>query len=386
MGGLRYFGTTLALAIGLTGSTFAQAPAALAGTEPTAAKPQNPAGPGSAAWPGQPSQPLPAPTPMPGTTAPAPVPHPPPTPLLESQATPYMARDPEALPAALPGTLEDQVGLEYEYRKLFQYCTWRGSRLTLFPSSLLWTPPMAAKWEPRMQALPQSLDNYSDQWTLDVSIGGTVGILRREPIGRDFAWQFDIFAVVHSRLSPDDLVATDYRYGLPISWRWGVWHGKFAYEHTSAHIGDEFIRANNPVISGYTRDEVTVGVGRYFLDMVRLYGQIGYGFNRSLPQPLPPAPPVEDGEPWRFDAGVEWATLRPTGWGGAPFFAFHLQARGDQDYEANVTAQLGWMWRNPHQRLANLRVFLEYYSGYSPYGQFYLDRERFYGVGLAGDF
>ena len=44
------------------------------------------------------------------------------------------------------------------------------------------------------------------------------------------------------------------------------------------------------------------------------------------------------------------------------------------------------MWRNPHQRLANLRVFAEYYSGYSQYGHFYDQRERFYGIGLSGDF
>lgn len=359
------------LALALTGlfagGAAAQVPPV---TEPT----KTTTGPGSLAWPGTttPTNPLHQPIPAPPN-------------VLEVQPTPFGHEAPPVWP--LPGTTEDQVEAELAARRMFRYCTWEGTRFTLFPNSLLWTPPLASKIEPRMQGLVTSLDNYQSSFTLDTSIGGTVGLFRWEPTGRDFAAQFDIFAVVHTRLTPDDLALADYRFGLPLSWQWGVYHGKLAYEHTSAHLGDEAIRALDITnISGYRRDEAVAGLGRYFDPEIRVYGQIAYAFGRSIPQPLAPLPQLPKPDPWRFDAGVEWAPLCPTGLAGRPFVAVNVQGRGDQDYKPNFTAQAGWMWHNPYQRLANFRVFVEYYNGRSPYGFEYLTRERFYGVGIAGDF
>jgi hypothetical protein len=48
--------------------------------------------------------------------------------------------------------------------------------------------------------------------------------------------------------------------------------------------------------------------------------------------------------------------------------------------------QVGWHWRDPTRRLANFRVFGEFYSGRSPYGQFFQTREQFYSFGLTFDF
>ena len=359
----------MALAILLAGDVVAQLPPT---TEPT----KTSTGPGSLAWPGTntPTNPLHQPPLVPG----------PPT-VLEAVPTPFAPDVPPVWP--LPGSTEDQVETELAARRLFRFCTWWDTRFTLFPNSLLWTPPLASKIEPRMQALVSSLDNYQGSSTLDTSIGGTVGLFRWEPAGLDFAYQFDIFGVVHTRLTPDDLALADYRFGLPLSWRWGVYHGKVAYEHTSAHLGDEEIRALKITnISGYRRDEATVALGRYFDDCVRVYGQAAYAFGRSVPQPLAPLPQLPKPDPWRFDLGAEWAPLVPTGLAGRPFVAAHAQFRGDQSYKPNFNAQAGWMWHNPYQRLANFRVFVEYYNGRSPYGFEYQTREHFYGVGIAGDF
>ena len=81
--------------------------------------------------------------------------------------------------------------------------------------------------------------------------------------------------------------------------------------------------------------------------------------------------------------------LRPhrrAGWAGTPFAAVQFDFRGDQEFKANSTVQAGWLFRNPFSRLSSLRIYGEYYSGGSPFGQFYRDRQNYYGIGFAGDY
>ena len=59
---------------------------------------------------------------------------------------------------------------------------------------------------------------------------------------------------------------------------------------------------------------------------------------------------------------------------------------GAVDYNASASIQAGWMWRDPARRLSQFRVFGQYYTGYSPYGQFYDTREDWFGFGLAMDY
>ena len=229
----------------------------------------------------------------------------------------------------LPGSLEDQLDREYAARAGFRYCVWNGTTITGLPNNLLWEPPFAIKREPRMLVLPTSLDNFAETWTLDTSIGTTVGLWRFEPVGRDAAYQVDVFGVVHSRLTPDDLVASDYRFGIPLTARRGPWHFKFAYEHTSSHLGDDFIRNRPPFPLGeYIRDEAVFGVGRWFAERLRVYGQVAYAFDMTYPQPV-----VDDDVRWRFDAGFEWYCPQPTGWKGTPFVALNIDSRGDSDFQ-----------------------------------------------------
>jgi hypothetical protein len=326
------------------------------------------------------AQPLPTiPTAPPLTTAP-PVPATAP-PLLSADAPTVFTDTGER---AIPGSLLDDFGQEYEARKGLRSYTWRGTALTVFPNTLLWEPPLAVKRDPRMMFLISDLKNYRSNYTVDATIGGTQSILRLQPEGADFAIQADIFGVVNTRLSPDDLMLADYRFGLPISWKRGWWHGKVGYEHTSAHFGDEFIAAGQTnVVPSWSKDELVIGLGRYFGDEqnLRVYGHIGYAFQFVVPG-------VEDtgANRTRYDIGFEWFYRRPTGFTGTPFFAANFEWRGDQDNETNINVQAGWLWRNPFVREGMFRVFAEHYSGRSPYGQIFRTRESFTSFGIAFDY
>jgi Protein of unknown function (DUF1207) len=281
----------------------------------------------------------------------------------------------------LPGSTEDRYLQELDARRAFTQFTWRGTRITALPNSLLWEPALAVKRDPKMQLTYSDLGNYRGSNTVDTWIGGTQGLFRFEPEGADFAAQWDIFGLVISRLSPDDLIATDYRFGFPLTWRWGWWQGKVAYEHTSAHLGDELIRASGRPVLSWAKDELVIGVGRFIYDDLRVYGHFGYAFTMGLPY-------LENSTRTRsrFDVGAEWFNRCPTGWAGSPFAAVNLEWRGDQGFVPNWTFQAGWLWRNPFMREGMIRVFAEHYRGQSPYGHFFRERERYSSVGFGFDY
>lgn len=278
----------------------------------------------------------------------------------------------------LPGSLEENLNKEAAARRSFRYCTWNDLRITMFPSTLLWTPPLAEKRAARLGATATDLDRYGKNYTVDSSIGTTVGLLRVDTSGHDLAYQFDFFAVAHLRTTPQDVIAADYRFGIPLTWQWGDWHGKLAYERTQSHLGDDYLRLNGlPPANKFVRNEVVLGLDRNF-DGLRLYGTVGYAFSQ---EGMP-----DRSKKLRFDGGFEYVMPQATGFSGTPFVACHVDAREATGYNPNAVAQVGWLWRNPYQRLANLRVYAEYYKGRSQFGQFQYDRESFYGVGIAGDF
>ena len=85
----------------------------------------------------------------------------------------------------------------------------------------------------------------------------------------------------------------------------------------------------------------------------------------------------------RFDWGLEWSRRCPTGWKGQPFAALDMDLRADQDYNANTTVQIGWQWSN--MGYLSGRIAFEYYNGRSPFGQFALLNNDWYGVAFLYD-
>lgn len=281
----------------------------------------------------------------------------------------------------LPGTVADVYGRELAAREELTTATAEGNTYRFLPNTLLWEPPLAVKRDPRMQLLASNLENYRNSYTIDTSIGGTVGLFRYDFLGRDASVQVDIFGLVITRLSPDDLMAADYRFGLPITWQRGWWSGKIGYEHTSAHIGDEQQQARGLVTRSFAKDELVIGLSRILYEQLRVYGHVAYAFGFQVPD-------VETTtrNRSRADIGFEWYDRKPTGFWGTPFVAGNAEWRGDQDGKTNVTLQAGWLWKNPYQRFGSARIFVEHYRGQSPYGQFNRDRETFTSVGFGFDY
>jgi len=323
---------------------------------------------------------LPTPTPTP-TPAGVPVseglfgPVPGPEPLLEVPGKPF------GRPAPLPGSVEDEYTRELIAREEFRTYTWRGTGITAFPNNLLWDPGLAVQKDPRMKATYSNQPNFRGSNSLDTSIGGTQGLYRFDFIGQDLQVQTDIFGVVHTRLSPEDVTFADYRFGLPFTAKLGWWQAKFAYEHTSSHLGDRLLRAIPQPVPSYARDEIVIGFGRILYDQLRVYGHYAYAFQLIVPG-------VEASRETRsrVDIGFEWYDRRATGFWGTPYVAGNVEWMGSQGNRPNYDIQAGWMFRNPSVRLGQFRVFVEHYRGQSPFSINSNVRETFTAGGIAFDY
>jgi hypothetical protein len=261
-------------------------------------------------------------------------------------------------------------------------CAQRCSKKCEFlPTTLLWTPPLANQWQPRSFVKATTLENSNTSGNVDTAIGATYGLFRMTTTERPHeGMQLDLFAVVFSRWAElRDAVGVDYRFGLPLSFAYGPWSARISYEHTSTHVGDELAERTGRKHQSSRRDEIVLGLAYTFWDHVRVYGQAGYA---GLGFAVPSGSSKRD----RYNWGLEWIGQETSWWlKGQPFAAFDMDLRGDQNYTANTTAQVGWRWTAAQDRPA-IRLALEYYDGRSPYGQFHLDRESWFGVGAIIDY
>ncbi len=227
--------------------------------------------------------------------------------------------------------------------------------------------------------MPTTLSNATTQQTIDTSIGNTIGLIRAQPANWTTAVQSDFFAVVTSRFSQRNyLVDTDYRFGFPITFTRGAWQGKVGYEHTSSHLGDEIQQITGQLPINYIKDELVIGVGRFLFDSRwRIYGEAAWAVHENIPG---------NPSPFRFDVGTEWLRRRQTGCWGQPFAAANVRFDGAVNYDPDVSLQLGWMWRDGTRRFGEARIFGQYFNGHSPFGQYYLTRESWFGFGVAFDY
>jgi hypothetical protein len=246
--------------------------------------------------------------------------------------------------------------------------SWSDHWLRVAPSSLLWQPPLANPREPRMSAKALRIEGEN---VFDAAVGGQFGLLRISPDRcPDEGFQLDVFAVVLSRFHDGGLSALDYRFGIPLAYASGCWQFKLAYEHTRNRIQGDVLTLSPDAAHEFRREEAVVGVARTWGEILHAYGQVGVTVSGTA---------IQKDEPFRYNVGVEWADLRCTTPTGAPFAAVDFEARGDQDYEANVTIQAGWNWRGGVPGRGP-RIAAEYHRGYSPFGQIFTQREDWYGV------
>ncbi len=216
-------------------------------------------------------------------------------------------------------------------------------------------------------------------WLWDIALGGHVGIFRYGDDDPDlpFGWQLDIEGAAFPRLDLDSqrqMMATDFRFGVPLSVRKGALETKLAYYHLSSHLGDDYLMENPGSIPvNYTHDVAVLAIGLRIVEDLRLYAEAGYAFYRK-----------GGADPWEFQFGVDWSRVRAESSFGSPFFAVNGRIRQEVDFGGSVSAQLGWQRRGEGGNL--LRLGFNYFNGKSDACQFFTEHEEHFGLGLWYDF
>lgn len=249
--------------------------------------------------------------------------------------------------------------------------------VVFMPDSLLYPPLLASPKESRMGTALVHIEG--EGWKWDSTLGARMGVLRWAfgPPEALVAAQLDLEASAQVRTDPEeqlDLVSSDFRVGLPLTFSRGVHRWKIAYYHMSAHAGDEFLLKNPGFLRrNWSRDALVLGYARYLTPVLRLYAEAGWAMASDV------------SKPWEFQWGAEWVPALYAGRIGAPFLAVNGHLREELDFGGTFTAQAGWSWRGPSNGHL-LRLGVQYVNGGSTQMQFFDRHEEQLGVGIWFDY
>lgn len=256
-----------------------------------------------------------------------------------------------------------------------------GYRWQVLPDGLIYRSYLAGPREPRLSTKFFDASNpvQSSELLWDGTVGGRRGLLRygtTDPL-RPQGLQIDIEGAALVRLNLDedrDLDASDFRFGVPVTYSTGAVQWKTGYYHISSHLGDELIlRQGQNTRINYVRDAILLGVSYNPAPAWRLYAETGYAVFIA-----------GGAEPWEFQFGVEYTQPGPTGPWGTPFFATNAHLREEVDFGGDWTTQLGWLWRGDSG--STFRLGLHYVNGKSTQYQFFNRNEEQVGFGAWYDF
>jgi len=217
-----------------------------------------------------------------------------------------------------------------------------------------------------------------------VGFGQTIGVVSAR------TWQVAIAAAVFSQFNlarpTADLMNTDYRVGLPVTYRRAGLTTRVQLYHQSSHLGDEYMVHAHAQRVDLTFEAAELLVSQQ-LAAWRVYGGGEYVFTRSPADLKPgvlhggveyrqPGVPVHLGRlaTGRVVAALDAKSFQDRSWdvGWSAIAGLEL---GDPVARADGGGGGGGSWR--------WSLLLRAYTGPAPYGEFFRDRVASLGVGLG---
>jgi hypothetical protein len=188
--------------------------------------------------------------------------------------------------------------------------------------------------------------------------------------------QLDVGAAVFSQFDLDaasfDLINADYLIGLPLTLRTDGFSARLRPYHQSSHLGDEFLLNSNPERVNLSFEALELIVSQE-VGGLRVYAG-GESFFRREPEELAER---------LFHAGAE---LRPAVFSdGRLVVAADFKAVDDGTWSRAWSARAGLEIAripSPGHPAEVISLFVEYYDGVAPYGQFYREGIRYWGLGF----
>jgi hypothetical protein len=181
------------------------------------------------------------------------------------------------------------------------------------------------------------------------------------------------FLAQFDRDNSADNLGWDGLYGFHVAWRARPDLAlRVGFAHDSSHLGDEYIENTGATRIEYTRQEYLAGMRYSPWTFLGTYAEYGYGYDLRNEDLM---------EPGRVQLGLELEP-EPMLWNEslAPFAALDVSAYEEDDWEENLTVQVGLV--HPAAGGGHWRFGLEYYDGRSPIGELFENRERHLAWGV----
>jgi hypothetical protein len=210
-----------------------------------------------------------------------------------------------------------------------------------------------------------------------VGLGDHFGLVRITTSSPGEGFQLDLTGAIFAQFNLDepsfDLINADYIIALPLTFRARGFSTRFRIYHQSSHLGDEFLLAQNPERVNLSFEALDLMLSQE-IGPLRIYGGGELFFRRE---------PDFQIASRLAHAGAEF---RPASFGsGRLVVAVDVKAVDQTDWLVSVSARAGVEVArvpSPGHPARVVSLLAEYYDGSAPYGQFYRDNIRFFGLGL----
>jgi hypothetical protein len=251
-----------------------------------------------------------------------------------------------------------------------------------FPVGGGFRPPVADPAEPRVYMSRLTVKRDVGEFSAArAGIGYDFGLLRRQGERPDDGWQLSVFGSIDSLfdldLPGDALVNTDYRLGLPLTWRRGNFSARARMYHQSSHLGDELILGGNAPRRIELSFETVDFLAAWQYGGWRVYAGGAYVWRSSS---------LEYGTGGTAHLGFDFVGSRGVLFGGRLTGGVDVKWLEQADWRPGVSAKLGLMVGRYSPDRRGFTVFLEAYDGFAPFGQFFVEDVKYSGVTLQFDF
>jgi hypothetical protein len=256
------------------------------------------------------------------------------------------------------------------------------SKYEWFPAGGGFRSPVADPTEPRTYVGRYNVKRDAGEFSAArAGIGYDLGVLQLQGRKADDGWRLGVFGSIDSLfnldLPGDALVNTDYRLGMPLSWSSGAFSARARVYHQSSHLGDELILGGNAPPRLNLSFQAIDALAAWQYGGWRVYGGGGYAFTSSATV-YDKTGSAQLG--FDFVGSSSWLLgMRLTGGVDVKW----LEAA---DWRSGTNVKVGTMVGRFSPDRRGLTLFAEYYEGVAPFGQFFTEDVKYYGVTLQFDF
>jgi hypothetical protein len=254
-------------------------------------------------------------------------------------------------------------------------------RAETFPIGHVFRPLTADPMEPRFFLGWLSVDRSEGSRASIATVGGgtNFGLLRWPGTKAGEGWQLGIFGSIFSQFdmdsSADDLINSDYRFGVPLSYNGSDFSARGRIFHQSSHLGDEVI------LDGSAPQRIDLSYEAADLVLARQIGNwrpYGGGFYilRSS---------MDDMKKTGLQAGVDYAGNAPVIAGARVVGGLDVKWNEETDWRTGVSAKIGLEFGRPWPERRGVTVLLEAYDGPAPFGQYFRHDVTYQGVSVQFD-